>query len=188
MTDKKIVEQIKAGKREKAIRLLYQLFPKVTKSILQNGGNEDDAREIFHDSLVLLIEKIEKTDFELTSKLSTYLYSINHFMWRNEVRKRQKSIETKWPDALQVEADDFDYNAESEQRIEMLGQVLNQISDKCKSIISLFYYKKKSMTEIAKELDFSSVNSAKTQKYKCMERAIKLGRELQVTELKTDSL
>ncbi len=41
------------------------------------------------------------------------------------------------------------------------------------------------MTTIAKELDFSSVNSAKTQKYKCMERAIELARQLSPNEIQT---
>lgn len=41
------------------------------------------------------------------------------------------------------------------------------------------------MNTIAKELEFSSVNSAKTQKYKCMERAIELARQLSPNEIQT---
>jgi hypothetical protein len=36
------------------------------------------------------------------------------------------------------------------------------------------------MQYIADELKFTSVNSAKTQKYKCMEKAIKLASEINI--------
>ena len=178
MTDKKIITLIKNGNRNRAIKELYNLYPKVKKGVLSNGGTEDDAREVFHDSLVLLIEKIEKPDFELTSKLSTFLYGINHFSWMNKLRKQQKSPETRWNDAIQVRAEEVDYDEEKDELLKSLAKVLDTVSEKCKKIITLFYYQKKKMTEIADELEFSSVNSAKTQKYKCMERAVKLGREL----------
>ena len=178
MTDKKIITLIRNGNRNRAIRELYNLYPKVKSGVLSNGGTEDDAREIFHDSLVLLIEKVEQPDFELTSKLSTFLYGINHFKWMNEMRKQQKSPETRWSDAIQVSADEVDYDEEKDELLKSLAKVLDTVSEKCKKIITLFYYQKKKMDEIANELEFSSVKSAKTQKYKCMESAIKLGREM----------
>ena len=178
MTDKKIIELIRDGRRNKAIKELYALYPKVKKGVLTHGGNEDDAQEIFLDSLVLLIEKIEKPDFKLTSKLGTFLYGINHFKWMNEMRKQQKSPETRWNDALQITAEDIDYDEEKDELLNSLSKVLETVSEKCKKIITLFYYQKKKMNEIADELEFSSVNSAKTQKYKCMEQAIQLGKDI----------
>ena len=38
----------------------------------------------------------------------------------------------------------------------------------------MFYYQKRSMKTIASELGFKSETSAKTQKYKCLEKARKL--------------
>lgn len=178
MTDQKIIDNILGGNRNKAIKELYKEFPKVRAAVCSNGGTIDEAREVFHDSLVLLIEKIEKEEFTLSAKLSTYLYSVNHFLWRNIQRKKQNNKELNWDDSIQIEADDLGYDEEKEQLFKQLNLVMEKISEKCQKIFKLFYFQKKKMDVIAKELEFSSVNSAKTQKYKCMERAIKLGKEL----------
>lgn len=187
MTDQEVIAQIRLGKREQAIKCLYKEFPKVKGNIISSGGDAEIAREIFHDSLILLIEKVSNPQFELTSKLSTYLFGINRFLWKNEARKRHKSPELEWKDTLILSAEDLGYNEEKEEKIKILEKVLNQVTERCKKIFELFYFKKKDMNAIAEELDFSSVNSAKTQKYKCMERAIELARQLTPGELQPNS-
>lgn len=179
MTDQEIIAAIKDGKREKALKELYSEFPKIKTNILSSGGDEMIARQLFHDSLILLVEKVSKPDFELTAKLSTFLYGINRFLWKNELRKRQKSPELEWKDTLILTADDIGYNEEKEEKIQLLERILTQVTDKCKKIFELFYFKKESMADIAKKLEFSSINSAKTQKYKCMEKAIQLAKQTQ---------
>ena len=115
-----------------------------------------------------MIEKVSKDDFKLTSKLTTFLYGINRFLWKNELRKQQKSIELEWKDTLIVAAEDIGYSEEKEIKLKALESILERISDKCKSIFELFYFKKQTMQFIAEKLEYTSVNSAKTQKYKCM--------------------
>jgi len=181
MKDSQIINLIKQGKTEKPIKFLYKEFPKIKANILSSGGDEEIARQIFHDSLILIIEKIERKDFTLTSKLSTFLYGINRFLWKNELRKRQKNIELEWADTLIVSAEDINYEEEKELKLNALKQILNRITDKCKSIFELFYFRKESMQVIADKLNFTSVNSAKTQKYKCMEKAIQLATDLKLT-------
>lgn len=177
MTDQDIIKAIRKGKREKALKELYKEYPKVKTNILSSGGDEEIARQIFHDSLILLLEKVSKRDFELTAKMSTFLYGINRFLWKNELRKRQRSPELEWRDTIILTAEDVGYNEEKEEEIRALNKVLSQVTEKCKQIFELFYFKKQSMTEIAAKLGFTSVNSAKTQKYKCMEKAIKLAKQ-----------
>jgi len=177
MNDQDIIKHIRNGQREKAIQELYKEFPKIKINILSSGGDEMIAREIFHDSLILIIEKVNKPDFELTAKLSTFLYGINRFLWKNELRKRRRSPELEWKDTLILTADEIGYNEEKEEKIKILEKVLSQVTEKCKKIFELFYFKKESMAAIANKLNFSSINSAKTQKYKCMEKAIQLAKE-----------
>lgn len=177
MTDQEIIASIRKGDREPALKVLYLEYPKIRANIITSGGDEEIAREIFHDSLILLMEKVTKKDFELSSKLSTFLYGINRFLWKNELRKRQRNPELEWKDTLILTADDVGYSEEKEEKIKVLSQILNQVTDKCKKIFELFYFKKESMSEIAEKLGFTSVNSAKTQKYKCLEKAIKLAKE-----------
>jgi RNA polymerase sigma factor (sigma-70 family) len=187
MTDQEVIAYIRVGKRDQAIKELYKEFPKIKSNILYSGGDAEIAREIFHDSLILLIEKVNNPQFELTSKLSTYLFGINRFLWKNELRRRNKNPELEWKDTLILSAEELGYNEEKEEQIRLLDKVLSQVTERCKKIFELFYYKKEDMNTIAKELEFSSVNSAKTQKYKCMERAIELARQLSANELQTQA-
>lgn len=187
MTDQEVIAYIRLGKRDQAIKVLYKEFPKIKSNILYSGGDAEIAREIFHDSLILLIEKVCDPRFELTSKLSTYLFGINRFLWKNELRRRNKNPELEWKDTLILSAEDLGYSEEKEEKIKLLEKVLSQVTERCKKIFELFYFKKQDMDTIARELEFSSVNSAKTQKYKCMERAIELAKQLSANELQTQA-
>jgi len=180
LKDQEIISKIKKGQTERAIKVLYKEFPKIRANIIGSGGDHEIAEEIFNDSLILLIEKVSEPTFELTSKLSTYLYGINRFMWMNEARKRHKSPESEWRDTLILTAEDLDFNQEKEDELLALEVVLDQISERCKKLFELFYFQKNDMKMIADKLEFSSVNSAKTQKYKCMEKAMKLAKELKI--------
>lgn len=178
MQDSEIIAAIRRGERERAIKVLYKEFPKIKHNIITSGGDKEAAEEIFHDSLLLLIEKVKEPSFELSSKLSTFLYGIARFLWKNELRKRNKHYELEWSDTLILNEEDLSYDQEKEEQFNALEKVLNSISNKCREIFERFYYKKESMEIIAKALEFSSVNSAKTQKYKCMEQAIKVAAEV----------
>ncbi len=178
MNDLDIIAWIRKGQTEKALKVLYKEFPRVRGLIISSGGDTEIAQELFNDSLILLIEKVSDPSFELSSKLSTYLYGINRFLWMNEARKRQKSLESEWRDTLILTADDLDYTADKETELKKLELVLNDISERCKELFDLFYFQRKDMKTIANELAFSSENSAKTQKYKCIEKAILLAKQL----------
>lgn len=178
MTDQEIIRSIRQGNREKAICFLYNEYPKIRVLVLKSGCNEIVAKELFNDSLLLLIEKIQQPSFELTSKLTTYLYGINRFLVKNELRKQQRTgVELEWSDTLILSESDLGYDMEKEERFQKLEYVMQQVSERCREIFNRFYLRKESMEMIAAALEYSSVNSAKTQKYKCLERAHELAQQ-----------
>ena len=63
MTDKEIISALRSGQRDAALKELYKEFPKIKVNILSSGGDEEIARHLFHDSLILLIEKVNNPDF-----------------------------------------------------------------------------------------------------------------------------
>ncbi|MDC0584207.1 sigma-70 family RNA polymerase sigma factor [Bacteroidales bacterium] len=146
--------------------------------MVSGGGTREQAQEIFNDSLLLLIEKVSDPTFVLSSSLQTYLFGIARFLWMNESRKNMKYRNEDWNEALDVSMSDFGYDEEKEQKLQAIESILDSITEKCKQILELFYYKQLSMKVIADKLQFTSVNSAKTQKYKCLEKAIQLSENL----------
>lgn len=171
-----MIASLRSGNREKPIKALYKEYPKIERLIINNGLSKEIAKEVFNDSLILLIEKVQSPDFLLTSKMTTYLYGINRFLVQNELRKQRKKNEIAWTDGMNIADNDFGYDIEKEEKLKRLESLLTQISEKCLQLFKLFYFEKKSMSHIAAELGYTSVNSAKTQKYKCIERAHQLSK------------
>ena len=179
MKDSEIIQNLKSGKRNKALQVLYREFPKIQANICRSGGTKQEAEEIFTDALMLLIDKVSNPKFQLTSKLSTYLYGITRFLWLNELKKTKRKYELEWSDTLILIEEDLDYDFEKEAQLKQLETVISKVSEKCQQIFELFYFKKESMKRVADLLGFTSVNSAKTQKYKCIEKAVVLARNIQ---------
>ena len=85
MSDEKIIEEIRAGRVDQPIKLLYKELPKIASLIKKAGGGSTDVKEVFHDGLILLIEKVEDPAFSLQSKLSTFLFGICRLLWMNRL-------------------------------------------------------------------------------------------------------
>ena len=56
------------SKDNKAYEILYKFYyPSVRNFITKNSGCEDDAQDIFQETILVLLEKVPKEDFNLTS-------------------------------------------------------------------------------------------------------------------------
>jgi RNA polymerase sigma factor (sigma-70 family) len=170
-----IVAALRKGNNRTAIQELYQSYPSISKFIRRNGGDEFDARDVFQDALLVLYRNAQKNDFKLTCAPGTYLYSVSRFLWKDVLKKRNKQVElTKSLQPCVAIEDEIEKHQEQQIQAKKLATVLNQLGDKCKLLLQAYYYQKMSMKDIAAQFDYSSVNSAKTQKYKCIERAKKI--------------
>ena len=160
MSDDKIIKAIKEGD-ESALDVLYKKhFRMMAKLIIRNNGTEEAAKDIFQDALIIFWQKISSNELVLTSKISTYLYSVCQNLWRKElVRKGRETNE-------EVDApEEVDY--EREERVRAIRDCVNQMGDTCKKVLSLYYFDGLSMNDIADKLGFANSNTAKTKKYKC---------------------
>lgn len=165
MTDNEIIEHLRNNQYPKAIKGLYGLLPSITKYIKANNGTVEDAKDIFQDALVVLYKKIHAGGFVLTVPLRTYLQAIVKNCWLQELRQRKKM-----PTATQ-EQDIADVVAEEEPGLGFATTAFNLLGEKCKQLLILFYFKKKSFREIAAALAFSDEKVAKNQKYRCIQKA-----------------
>ena len=174
MSDRKIIDLIRKGKHSTAIAKLYKIYPAVESHVLASGGNEIDAQDIFQDALLIFIGKISNFDFQLSSSISTYLFGICKNLNYENIRKSMK----KTSQELQLQDEDITSSielfVEEEKKYKELDEVLVKVDKKCLKMLQMFYYQKLSMKVIADNLGFKSEASAKTQKYKCLEKARKL--------------
>ena len=176
MADQQIPSEIIQKIREqdtKTLTAIYrEIYPMMEKYVLDNSGSRDDARDIFQDAMFLLIKKVQNVNFELTSKLSTFLFGIGKNLWLKKLTKNKVD--------LNAYADDLKLNAVSEEehtkldRTKVMYDCIEKLGEPCKTIIVQFYFLKTSMQEIAEMLNYTNANNAKNQKYKCFMRLKKL--------------
>lgn len=173
--DNLIVEQLRSKNSKAALATLYQSFPMIRQLIRNNGGNEADAQDVFQEALLVLYRNAQSIDFKLTCAASTYLYSVSRYLWKDIQKKRQREVclDQDVRQDTYIE-ENLERHQEQAQKSAQLAAVFKQLGEKCQAILKAYYYQKQSMKEIAAALNYGSINSAKTQKYKCLERAKKI--------------
>jgi RNA polymerase sigma factor (sigma-70 family) len=122
--------------------------------VTQRGGTSEDARDIFQEGLMIMLEKIDNKEFALTCKFKTYLYCVCENLWKSVLVKRQAAANYL---VRRVEADDqkditelMDSNLCREIFISVFD-TLNPIS---KKILKL-YWEEMSPQEIADKLGYT---------------------------------
>ena len=163
MKDNEIFERICKGD-EKTLEYLYKKYYRMmTKMVISNSGTEQEAKDIYQDALVVFWQKAVSGKLVLTSKISTYIYSICQNLWRKELdRKRRLSHEEK---------DSIEYTEHDKQeRAKIINQCINQLGETCRRILMYYYFDGLSMQDIADQLGFANTNTAKTKKYKCKKK------------------
>jgi len=72
-SDTAFVELLK-NNREKAFDKIYkEVFPIVSGYIRKNSGTREEARDVFHDGIIILYEKIIDDKFTVTTTVSAFL-------------------------------------------------------------------------------------------------------------------
>jgi RNA polymerase sigma factor (sigma-70 family) len=161
MNDQEILDKIKQGD-DSALEFLYKKnYRMMVKLILKNSGTEEEAKDIYQDALIVLWQKARSEDFILTSKISTFLYSVCYNLWRKELERK----------ARHTSSEGFDRGEEmpmdEQEKSTLIQKCIHELGDTCKQVLLYCYYDKLSMTEIAEKMGFANADTAKTKKYKC---------------------
>lgn len=167
-SDQKIIERIRRGDEKVLVHLYHNNIMMVRKYILDNNGREEDAQDMLQDALIVLWENVAHGDFDLTSKISTYVYSVVRNKWLREINKR-KIGKTGSVDDHPLEAETIDAlkSIIHKEEYKVVLECIQQLGPTCKKVLTLFYLEEKGMEEIARALNFSNTDVAKAKKWQC---------------------
>ncbi|MCB9266087.1 MAG: sigma-70 family RNA polymerase sigma factor [Lewinellaceae bacterium] len=243
-TLQKVVGRVRAGDA-RAEALLYRhlsqdCYPRIERYLRNHGGLPEDARDLFQDAVIVLLEAIKGEKFAFNpislrsygGQLCAYLMSVVKNLWLKELRWRGRGgvEEEKQPEvALAMDffsalvKDKFQSLGEDCREILVLyfkeglsarviagsigrkteevntqlsncigsllkgigqylgsdhqGQLMELMRDgmegleeRCRTILELFYFERKSMSELAEQLGYANAHSVTEQKRRCMER------------------
>ena len=103
MKDDQIIEQLKLGNHT-VFKHLYNHYGIVENYILKNSGNKEDAKDIFQNALIIFYKKAISSEFELTSKISTYIFAIAQNLWLKKLRDNKKNVVSLNEQHIELEA------------------------------------------------------------------------------------
>lgn len=153
---------------------------------MTNGSTSDyELDDVFHDSILVLYEKIVGGNFELTASLQTYLNSVCRFQLLNKLGKEKNYLDYDDP----IDKDDDGNNQMSYNRsitdvldeiedpkesqftaIENALKIMKEAGGHCYELLTLFWYHKKSMNELTAIFGYNNSDTTKNQKGRCQKR------------------
>ncbi|RAW00859.1 RNA polymerase sigma factor [Pseudochryseolinea flava] len=145
--------------------LYKRTFPVVAKLVHKWNGSLDDAKDVFHDGLVLLYEKMQDGVQFQTSR-EAYLVGICKNLW---VKKFSKDVAKVALDEIERSIEipgDFYPTVNTQHLLTMLMST----GKRCLALLEAMYFKGKSVERVAQDLGYSGEHSASVQKYKCLEK------------------
>ncbi|MCD4681242.1 MAG: sigma-70 family RNA polymerase sigma factor [Bacteroidales bacterium] len=170
-TNDAILDGIKLGDRRIVDYVYNECFPTIKFLITTNSGNELDAADIFQDALVIIFQKINTNDLNLTSSFKTFLYSICRNLWLQRLDRRvfnAKFLELEGRNNMQ-ETLHLDFEELENEKYQIYQTHFLSLGKDCQKLLRLFL-NKTPLVEIAKIMGFKTEKYAKTRKYLCKEK------------------
>lgn len=162
-SDDRIVDQ--------AFSYLYQeYFPVIQHYIKENNGSEEDAADVFQDSLIVLYDKVRTDGFKMTCAMKTYLYSICRNLWLKKLRSKKQYTKTK--DALDFIELSPDVSAilEEDEQSKAVASLLKKIDEDGEQVLISYYFEGLSTAEVTKKLGYANEFVTRNKKSKSLKK------------------
>ena len=166
------IREIEQGSQQ-AFTKIYELYKDEFVGLMRNKYHiaTDVIYDVYQDTCATLYDNIISHRYTQTNSasLKTYLFRIGHNKLVDYIRSNKGNLQ--FVDQLKYDDSDASTFAyEQSEKFAIVNKVVEELTEPCKSIVTLYYWERKSMEEIAKAKGFSGPNSAKTQKSKCMSK------------------
>ena len=162
-----LIEGLRTGDRA-VMTWVYKNYKSiVVRYVVNNGGNSEEALDIFQDAIITTYEKLRDEKLVLNCSVATYISAVARNLWLKKWNQKSK-VAPLMDDLNELIIDDIVPFEELDEASAKLVEELNLLGDKCRAILRLYYYEKKNMEEIAIILGYTNADNVKNQKYRCL--------------------
>ena len=137
---------------------------------MNNSGEENQARDIFHDGILNILVMIKQNKLAIDIDLSGYLFVTCKNLWIRKFKRNQKVIYSDELLDYERTEDDFLLDLLGDEKVKMLNDKMKEIGDRCKELLRLTYFDGVSLKEAAEVLGYSSAGTAKSTQHRCKEK------------------
>lgn len=123
----------------------------------------DDAIELYQESFIALYENVRNGKLtRLTASLKTYLFRIARNKMLNQIRDSKPHIS--------LEDDFIEHNDDWTPQQQIAYEVVQQMEEPCNTVLTLYYWDRFSMEEIARKMNYSGAPVAQNRKSICLRK------------------
>jgi len=153
LTETAIVEAVRRGRREGQTEMVSRYAERVFAMIVRQVPDMMDAQELTQDAFLRAFDHIDSYDPNKAS-LSTWLCRIAYRLTLDFLKRRRPMIvsieDTKvWQTDISDEAIEAELSTGREERIEQLREVIDDLPDDERMLLTLYYFEDRPLTEIA---------------------------------------
>ncbi len=166
----------------KAIEGIYQNFSKaVLQFIVRNSGSPENARDLFQEALIFMLEKFRKEENSdkrpSDQQFGSYLFTVCKYKWLKKIRALSKENLTI-QDLKGFSSSEEAIKLAEEHILEKERDVLfrrkfEELSPLCRELLTLSWSGNLSMKEVAGQMK-KSYDAARVKKTECIARLISL--------------
>ncbi|MEK6477072.1 sigma-70 family RNA polymerase sigma factor [Catalinimonas sp. 4WD22] len=168
-------QELLKGIRQHDARVLKQIYeefyPMIRHLVISNRGNEEEAKDIFQETLMVIYEKLRDGSLNFQCSLKTYCYAIARNTWLMVLRRKKRDggmlKDTESTDDL---GDKLIEDMTYARRRVVFQEHMDKLGQDCQQILKAFF-QGKSLKEIAEAMKFSPAY-AKKRKYICQQKLI----------------
>src|ERR1035437_5799559 len=136
LTDNQYIEGLRLSDNAVIHTIYKKFYPTIMRMVLNNNGTEQEAKDVFQESILVLYHHVQKQSFILTCALQTYLYSIAKRLWLKQLHKKSGTVKL---DERFYEGEDFaeaenevSVYEEREQNLNRMQESVGALGEPCK--------------------------------------------------------
>ncbi|MES2777150.1 MAG: RNA polymerase sigma factor [Bacteroidota bacterium] len=161
------------------VKKIYQAYiGKICGWILKNGGDANDADDVFQEALVSIYRRAAAGNFELTCPFEAFLFMACRNKWINMIQKTSRKGVTLTDftgyTSADVAHDQSNDVQQHEAKEHLFKTKLAALGNACRELLNICYTTK-SMEEVAEKMGFSYAYVRK-KKSECMGKLTELVR------------
>ena len=173
MNEGDVIFQLKKGDRDTLKKIYLEHKREFFKFANRFHLKDMDLEDIYQDAMIALMENAQKGKMDdLGCSIKTYLFSIGKYMAYNHTRNKSKTYHTKDDYVFDKhEYETMDSILENESLSFYQKKIvdgLKKLGNKCREILTLFYYSGLTIEEIMSAQGYENKNTVKSQKSRCL--------------------
>lgn len=138
-TDNEIIECLRS-RQSYVVRYLWDRYmPMIRLLVTRLGGTTENAKDIFQDGLMIMLEKIDSRQFTLTCSFKTFLYCVCGNLWKSALDKRHAAA--NYFNRMVDPADEKDISDLMDNKLykDIFSEVFESLDSVSKNILKLYW-------------------------------------------------